>query len=353
MGRNLWTGKGAVTSFNVYQFWPGKSYPFLPYMQPIYPVLAGFLWVFSGYGAVVGFNIFLAAVNVLVLYFLLKQRLGAVWAFCAVLLVACSKNYIFPAIYPWTEHLHLLFLLGALWVYLNVDRSLFLVGLILGASLLVRVAGMYDIFCFLVSLVFFKGLSRSFWKDCLQLGAGVLAVIGPYEIACYALYGKIYPQYLSAAMIYRMSEIKTGAFYQNGFPVLNIFGTQTPLHAALMNMKSHFVQLFLVFGSLAPFGLFALFWGGYDVVKRRERLTTLLYCQAAGLLIFYPVSLYWLGHIESLRYSLIPYLALISLGMIYLKELASGFRLKRFAAGRILALAVVFLSMIGTVNTGT
>jgi hypothetical protein len=68
MGRNLFSGKGPVISYNLYQFWQGKYYPFLPYTHPIFPIVAWLILTWGGVRAVIDFNIVLLAVNCVMLY---------------------------------------------------------------------------------------------------------------------------------------------------------------------------------------------------------------------------------------------------------------------------------------------
>ena len=345
MGRNLFSGKGAVVSYNLYQFWPGRSHPFLPYMQPIFPVMAGLIWSLFDIKAVIGFNIGLFAVNCVLLYKLLRLRADVLTSGLVVLFMGFSPVLINTAIWPWTEQLHLFFLLSAILLYLGYKKSHFWVGAILALSCLVRVAGFYNVFAFGAAILMLQGWSKEACRDYVKIAAGFLTVLLPYEAFCFIRYGIFYPEYLAAAKTYRMAGIAAGAFYSDGFPVLNM-----PLVAGdtLANIRQHLAGFMTAFGIFKFVFVLAPVYVALNFLKTRTPLLIIFFLQGVCTMLFYMGSLSWLPDIETDRYSLIPFIALGSIGFLAIRAILDALfsgKAKRGAPIAFSLAALLFLSL--------
>jgi len=325
IGRNLLSAKGAVTSYNLYQYWPGHYHPSLPYMQPLYAVVAGLIWILFSLKAVIGFNIFLSALNSVLLYKIIRLYQGCLVSFFISFFTAFSIIFTFSAIFPWTEHLHLLFLLAAIFIYLKYERFYFLIGAIFALSCLVRFAGLYSLFAFMAALVMLKGFSKQAFKGYLKITGGFLAVFLAYEAFCYFKYGVFYPEYLNVSTTYRLAELFPGAFYRPETPVLNMPRPSAGLGRILSNTGGHMRDFFGSFRHIKFLLIFLPFYAVYDFVKKRRALTAIFFLQGAMLIVCYSLSLWWLPEVEVDRYSLVPFIALGVVGFIFIKEVLDFF----------------------------
>jgi len=321
MGKNLFTGKGAISSFNLYQFWNGKYHPFLPYMQPIYPIVAGLIWILLNLKAVIGFNILLLGINCIFLYKIFRIKTDYITSFFITLFFVFSQILVLPSIFPWTEHLHLFFLLSIIFLYLRYEKSKFFIGILLGLSCLIRTASFYNVFAFGIALILLNGFSKKSFKEYGTILSGFLISYGLYEIFCYFKYKSFYPEYLICAKTYRAAEIYEGAFYKNSFPVLNMPSLKIEKQIIYANTKKHFIDFIKNFGYMKfVLGIAPLYFI-YDIWKKKTHLVSIFFLQGIFVILGYTLSLYWLPEIESTRYSLIPFITLVSIGLISIREI--------------------------------
>ena len=173
IARRFWMHGSLATGYNPYQFWPGATHPFLPYVQPLYPILVGWTAVLGGIHAMIVANLVLFAAACGLVTALSAHFAGRVTAVLAGLLVGFSSIALSSAMHPWTEPLHLLVLLAAIAAFAHPRAPRVAVGAILGASALIRFAGVYNAFAHVRELVHVLG-----WGALLGLAA-LAALFGP------------------------------------------------------------------------------------------------------------------------------------------------------------------------------
>ena len=346
MGRNLFSGKGAVISYNLNQYWPGKYHPFLPYMQPVYGVIAGLIWLLFGLKTVIGFNIALHAVNCVLLYLILRIFSDRTTSLLIALFMGFSKNLIFPAMAPLTEPLHLLFLLSAILIYLKYRNANFWVGAILALSCLVKASSFYSIFAFAVSVIILKGFSKESFRGLVRLAIGFLAVFLTYELFCYIKYGAFYPQYLAAAKTYKNAETFAGAFYRDNAPVLNMPSVRLGMNSIRANIHGNFTGFIKSFGAVKYAMLPAPLFFIYELIKKRSSLVIIFFVQGFCLLFGYTLLHSWSPIYEFDRFSVISLITLGSVGFLSLKEIInSAFsRMEKRAVLSAAVFAVIFFA---------
>ncbi|MDD4908807.1 MAG: hypothetical protein PHJ00_07085 [Candidatus Omnitrophica bacterium] len=347
MGRNLFTGKGAVTSYNIYQFWPDKYYPFLPYMPPLYPLVAGLLLFLFNLKAVIGFNVLLFSINCSLLYVILRLTSPSWICFLITLFMVFSTSIVNTAMYPWTEQLHLFFVLSVLLIYLKNKKASLGMGIILAVSCLVRAAGLYNFIGFMASLIIIRGFSKEALKEYARVAFGFAGVLFCYGLFCYIRYGVFYPQYLSAAKVYAAIKIFPGAFYNNTLPVLNMPPLNQGFDVVLLNTCKHFIDFIIPFKNLkfmlliVPLGII------YDLIKRKKPLFIVFFCQGAAVILFYAVSFAWYPEpVEVIRYALIPLVMFVSIGFLYIKDILAKLIPNRMKALSPAAFAIIILSFL-------
>ena len=329
VGRNLVSGKGIVSSQNLYQYWKSNYYPFLPYMQPIFPIIAGAIWTFFGLKAVLGFNIMLFALNCVLVYKILRFNNDYLISFLIVIFLGISKNLLWSAIYPWTEQLHLLFLLSIIFIYLRYPSKPFLIGLLMGFSILIRFAGVYNIFAFAIALFILEGFSKVAFKRYFKMALGFLLIFVSYETFCFFRYKTIYPAYIVAATNYGIAKFYAGAYYKDSFPVLNVPDLNLGKDVIFSQMKGHFLSFIKVFDNIKFFIFLTPLLFIFNLFKKRSALIIIFFLQGACLLILYPWTFRIGPEIEALRYSLIPYITLIPLGFLLIRDILTGLSLKK------------------------
>ncbi|MBI5209850.1 MAG: hypothetical protein HY927_07760 [Elusimicrobia bacterium] len=325
IGRNILSGKGAVTSSNFYHFWLAKHHPALPYVPPLYPVFAGVVWKLAGLKGAIGANILLLGANCGLLYAILSRTSGRLAAALAALLVGVTFPVVKTSIYPWTEQLHLLFLLSAFHLHLAGRRKDVLVGVILGASCLVRVASLHNIAAFALSRVVLEGLSREALLRQAKTALGVLAVLLPYEAFCWLAYGIVFPEYPAASKTFTLAGYHPGAYYALAMPVLR--APPIPLETGTIAMRflAHLGSFITAFDT----AVFALVLAPLLLILNRERrrdpvLVTLL-AQGFVPILLFSISFTWRPDVDGPRYLLIPLVAIMSSTLVLTRDLAAGF----------------------------
>ncbi len=329
MGRNLFSGRGAVISYDLNQYWPGRYHPFLPYMHPLYGILAGLVWILFGIKAVIGFNIMLHAANCVLLYLILSLYTDRITGFLIALFMGFSKSMVVPAISPLTEPLHLFVLLGAIFVYLKYDKTELWVGVMLALSCLVRVSGLYSVIAFLAAVLVLKGFSKEALRDHGRLILGLAVILIPYELFCYFRYGAFYPEYLQAAKVYKSAEIYAGAFYKNGIPVLNMPDLKLGMDVIGGNILGNLTGFIKSYGIVKYAMILDPFYFIYDLKKRRSPLVVIFFFQGLSLLLGYTLVHSWSAIYEFDRFSVITILTLGSIGFLSIKEIIDGYILSQ------------------------
>ncbi|MFC1807321.1 hypothetical protein ACFL0T_03015 [Candidatus Omnitrophota bacterium] len=325
MGRNLFTGKGAVISYNINQYWPGKYYPFLPYMQPVYGIVAGLVWMLFGLQGVITFNMLTLAGNSVLLYKIVRLYSDSFTSFLIGLFIGLSHVLIFPAISPLTEQLNLFFLLLALFVYLRYEKAAVWTGLILAVSCLTRIASFYNVAAFILSILIIKRFSKEALKELMRFLLGFLAVFLTYEIFCFLRYGVFYPEYLKAAKIYKSAEIYPGAFYKDAIPTLNMPDIKVGSEGVFANIWVSLTGFFEIFDMLKFVYILAPGYLIYDFIKkRRTPILVLLFLNGFAVIGGYTLAHTWSKIYEFSRFSVIPFTMLGALGFLSLKAIFSG-----------------------------
>ncbi len=315
MGINLFSGRGAVTTYNLYQYWPGTQHPFPAYMQPGYPILAGLLYKLDGIRGVTSFNLLLNAVNGGLLYLLSRRALGRTTALLAALYVSFHPNLLYTAIHPWTEPLHTATLLAALMLFLNDRISRVWVGVLLGIGCLVRFAGVYNAAALFVAVAVLHGFRRRTFAECAGMAAGFLAVMVPYELFCLVRYGAIYPEYLAAAKRYTIAMNEGGAVYRDALPVLGVSGIPSPgLREMAGHFTNHVTALLRTMGPTAWLGGAAVAGTAWRRAGARDPFLVATTCVGVLSILAYAASLAWNRGIEQDRYSVLPIAMLVPAG---------------------------------------
>lgn len=324
MGRNLFSKKGAVISYNLYQFYPGRYYPFLPYMQFGYAIVAGLIWSLFNLKAVIGFNILLLAVNCILIYkILLIVTAHYTSSFLIALFMGLSRNLVYSSIFPWTEHLHLFLLLLVIFIFLRYDKDYLLQGALLAVSCFIRISGLYNVLAFGIALVVLKGFSKKTLKIYIKLASGFITVFLLYEIFCYIKYGVFYPQYLSASVTYRASEIYPGAFYKKELPILNMPPLKQFAKAVFPKFFFlHILNFINTFGFMKFLFILTPLYAINDSLRRKPTpAVVILFFQGLFVIIGYSLSLWWLPEIETFRHSLIPFIGFGLIAFLSMKEI--------------------------------
>jgi hypothetical protein len=337
-GKNIFSGKGPVCSFNFYNYWPGKYYPLLPYTHPIYPLIAGFIWIFYGLKAVIDFNIFLLAVNSVLLFIMIRLKVkDRISAFLIVMIISFSKNMIFPSIYPWSEELHLTFILIGLLVYLKYN-NIALASAIFTFGVFIRVAGLANLLALIPIVLLLRKKPDAAIKDIRAIAIIALIFIIPYEAFCFLKYGFLWPQYSMATMIWANSVRVGTELYSYATPTMDMDRVLINLENILGSIHNNFAMLIKSIGFLLPFFILSILAFAYGQIKKNvDKFYIVIMTQGIVVLFTNYLSpqnvVNPTNFLDALRYSMMP-VALVSvaaLSYIYEKledenqDMARGF----------------------------
>ncbi|MFA5039785.1 MAG: hypothetical protein WC732_08940 [Candidatus Omnitrophota bacterium] len=332
MARNLLEGRGLVCSYNVYQFWPGPYYPGWPFMQPLFPLLIAVIWFFTpSLHAVSLANVFLSGINVLLLYAIVMRLYDdSKVAFWSALLASVMWPMRLTSVQPWTEQMHLLFLLLAILVLMRAAGSssppgkiqkwhFFAAGVLIASSVLVRVSGVFVLFLWPVAWFFCEGAGRQTWKKTLWFLAGFSAVFIPYEIFCFWRFHLFYPEYPQAAKDFTIAA-QSGCFYDFLKPVLRVPSVFAPHFSwrSLSVMAGHVLKFGETLRQDWPLLLIVvLAFKSVKVLRERKGGEVLLWLTAVGHVLFFSLSFWWLDprRLEAHRYLLVPLTLLMPLAV--------------------------------------
>lgn len=261
--------------------------------------------------------------------------------------MAFSVSLVNAALYPWTEQLHLFFILLVLFIYLKNKKASFSLGVILAISCLVRVAGLVNFGAFMLALFIIKGFSQEAFKEYARLALGFLGILLCYELFCYIKYGVFFPQYLGPAKVYIGVKIFPGAFYNNTLPVLNMPPLKQGFEIIILNTYKHVIDFIISFKNIKFMLVFVPICALYDLIKRKEPLLILFFCQGAVIILSCLYSSSWYPEpIDAQRYSLIPIITIGSIGFLYIREIFVKLAPKRIKFLPPAVFAVIILSFL-------
>jgi hypothetical protein len=297
IARNLISGKGLTISCNIYQYWKdGVYYPALIYMQFLFSILiAPVFFIFKTAESVNVFNVMISAVNTVLMYRLLIGWNKFSIAFWSAVLIGTSSQMLYTSMFPWTEQVHLLFLLLSLSFIVSGlqeqnNKKIILAGMLMGANCLIRAANFYAILSFAASTLLLKRPIRESLKKAALFVAAVTLFLACYQAFCFLKYGRFYPEYLKSAMSFRLGELLPGAYYEASRPVLRIseLSEADKLRLFAENFFPHIVdfinKLGLISFFIVPIGVLTFY--------RRRIEEVFLFVLGISTILCYSLSLY-------------------------------------------------------------
>lgn len=311
IARNLLENRGFVCSYNVYQYWPGAYYPAWTFMQPLFPLLAAAVWFFvPSVHSVMILNVFICGLNVILLYLIVQKLYDEKLAFWSALLVSVMYPVRMTAVMPWTEHLHLLFFLLAIIALSKngVFRPCFVAGILIGASVLVRVSGFFFVFILAAAFLVTERSRSSLVKKLSFFCAGFLLVMAPYEAFCLLRYDLFYPEYPIAAKNFTLAAI-SGGEYSSLRPVLTAKIMPDFSFSSLTQVLKNVFMFAAAFIKDWPLILIVtLAYRSIKILSRKVFLEILLLFLGIGHIALFSFSFWWLPEnlLETHRYLLIP-----------------------------------------------
>lgn len=354
--RNIISGKGIVTSYNLYQYWPGNIYyPALPYMQFLFSIIiTPVYYIFRTIESVSVFNVFIAGLNSVLLYIFLSRYYRKNLAFWAAFLVGIAPQMQFTSIFPWTEQMHICFLIAGLMMAISgiekgSNSRLFSSGVMMCLGYFVRVANLYAVAAFLISFWFLRKNYKGMLNKAAIFTAGFMAVLIPFQAFCLIKYKVFYPEYPSISVVYRLSKLIPGAYYSHIKPVLRILPLNPTykIHLFLKYFMPHITDFLINLGLIVFFVIPLAIW----VFRRRRIVEVFLFTLSITTIIFYVLTFYWLPVVEIFRYSLIPVISLLPLVLIMAWEVKTIFKkeyLNRLFGNWVFILIVSILAFVYT-----
>jgi len=315
MGKNFFEGRGFVITYNFSHFWKTLSYPAALFIHPLYSFFAGFVFfLFKSLKMVTFLNIFIAYLNLILIFYLFPFSKRVRYFIC--ILASFNYTFFYTSLFPWTEQLHLSFLLVSFYFLKKFSQKRysylpFIIGVIMGIATLVRVANVFNIVGYILIFLFFFSPKL---KNIFLFILGVTVIMLPYELFCFLNYGEFYPQYLKApfghAIIY-------GGYYTEDVHPLHsnlkltllgfiyiLFATSLPKIKTFFSILHEYLGGFLWLGGI----------GIYEFFRRKKTFPSeviSVFLVGAVNLIFYSFSLWWDPNIEYYRYIIIPYITFL------------------------------------------
>lgn len=340
-------GRGLVTSFNVYQYWPGIFYPVLPFIHSgLSLVLAAIYFIFPTVKALIMSNFLVAFLNSYLIFLIAKKLYqDRVIAYWAAFLIAATVSMEITVLRVLTEQFSLLVLLTAVWLFVSDEhlsrKKLNLIGLLLGAGVFIRSASIIYPLAFALALLLGKREGSGRAKEVFTIFAWPLAIIAGYELFIYLRFNTFFPQYPEAFKNYYLAVTTGGQFFSKA-PVVQPDAAVLNMNYFFMNISEMSRVVFCILRALVLFSFFRFF----NILKERNKGELLLFwlfvLQASSTLIFYTYMR--IGEFQWTRFLLLPVIALVVFGIKALKDFSQKFfpRAKFFFFHSFLA--IVFLS---------
>jgi len=346
IAENIAAHKGFVVTFDLYQFFTAHEHPLWPFLHPVYPLLCALVFILhGGIEQVIRLNIFILGINAALVFYLISRycpsRLNLLFLFCLVF----SFNFFYTSIFPWTEQLHLMFFLITFILFLRFpDRlaGLLSVGALNGFLFLIRVSHVYSLPAYLLVLGLSGGEFRERLRNVLVFLAGFLAVLGPYQLFNWLVFHSLYPEYLKPAADYTLARVSHLSGYRPGHAgMYNPSGFQFA-----MSHIGYFCNH--VKGLCGSFVFFLIPVAAYLSLLRHKAQGSFFVlnclCQSACIVLGYSYSFSWNPNLETLRYSLIPFVLIMLAGWFCFYELffIAGSGPRRMFVVAILTILVFF-----------
>lgn len=336
-----------MTSFNVYQYWPGIFYPVLPFIHAgLSLVLAAIYLFFPSVKALIMSNFLVAFLNSYLIFLIAKKlyqnRAIAYWA---AFLIAATVSMEITVLRILTEQLSLLVILTAIWVFIGDEglsrKKLNLTGFLLAIGVFIRSASIIYPLAFVLALLLGKGGSKNKAKEAFLILAWPLAIIAGYEFFIYLRFNTFFPQYPQAFKNYYLAVTTGGQFFPQT-PVVRPVVADLNINYSSVNITEMGRVVFCILRALIIFSFFRFF----NILKEKNRgellLFWLLVLQVSSTIFFYPYMR--IGEFQWTRFLLLPVIALVVFGIKALKDFSQKFfpRAKFFFFHSFLS--VIFLS---------
>ena len=190
-GKRLIIEKQAVLCFDIYQSTPDKCMPSLPYIPPLWPIIAGLLFFIGGLKAVSIFNIIIVISSAILLFKIARRILPTIWALASVILAYTTMPILLISTYPWTESLSLLLLNLLIYVLIALypdipKKNICIAAIINGLIFLTR--PQYFSPATLIGIILSDKQNR------IKFVISSLILPITYELFCITKYRQIYPQ---------------------------------------------------------------------------------------------------------------------------------------------------------------
>jgi len=333
IGENIVSHKGFVVSYNLYQSFTSLYRPIWPYMQSLYPLLCALVFKFhGGLEQVIKVNIFILGLNSALAFYIIQRFIPSRLNVFFLIWLAFSFNFYVSAFFAWTEEFHLFLFLISFVLFLRFPqnpRILGWVGVFNGVLFLVRVAQVYSILAYLLIICVTEDNVQEKLRNILNFSAGILAVVVPFQIFNWVAYHSLYPQYIKPAADYTLARISNLSTYRPGH-----VGIDNPIgfRFSVENCWYFYQHMMEFYNRIYLFLIPLLAYLSLPHQKKEGHFFVInCLCQSVFIITFYSYNFSWNTSIDSLRYSLIPYVLIAMAGWYALYQLfyASQIRWKK------------------------
>ncbi len=277
MGKHIINGD-VFFGFDLYYTSPEKFFPALPFVPPVWPILAGVSFSIGGLLGVGFLNFLFVLLSALVFFEIAKAYLPDKYALMSVLFAYLSMPLAVISIYPWTEGISLFLLSLFLYVVLRgrENAGLF-AGLLSGLMFLTRIQYVFPML--VISLFLTEKERKGFWIV-------FLSCVVLYELFCVFLFHMPYP------MIY---------IHPTNYPLAlqgSALSIAETLKKQAITITKNALRLLI-----DPLRLL-FFFGFFMAIKRADKKTRRLLWAIMALVLTYPVLFALLRVKEGILYVL-------------------------------------------------
>ncbi len=355
IAKNIAQGRGLVTSFNYYCYWPGIFFPALKFVHIGFPLfLSPYFLFFKSIEPLFFLNFIIGFINSVLIYKIVKRLYGdKTLAFWSVILVASTVSWQLTVFRILTEPLSLFFVLLSLWLFFPclevrptndiLKKNTLLIGGLLSLSFFVRSAALFIPLVFFFSYVFSQKSGKIKVAQSLPFLILPYGVIFIYGIMVFLKFHSFPLQYPLAFKNFYLATYSCGGGFSPNAPVCRPACLEL---AIFKNISNNFLTeakiLFCMLRLLLLFSIFKVI----KIFMKREPVEFIFAGLSACQILITPFLYFYvsLSEFEWTRFLLMPMIFLMILGIKGFREFCSNYFPKTKNILFISVLSIILLS---------
>jgi len=358
IAKNIAQGRGFVTSFNYYCYWPGIFFPAQAFVFIGFPLfLSPYFLFFKSIEPLFFLNFVICFFNAWLIYKIVKRLYkDKVFSFWSVVLIASTVSWQLTVFRILTEPLSLFFVLCGLWLFFScvedsltdhvLKRNISLIGILLALSIFVRSAALFIPLVFFLSYVLSSKsgkIRRSYSLPFLILPFGIVLI---YGVIIFLKFHMFPVQYPLAFKNFYLATYSCGGGFFTGTPVCRPACLELAIFKNIVN--NFMIEAKVLFCLLRLLLLFSILKVIKIFIERKP--VELILAGLSVLQILLTPFLYFyvsLNEFEGTRFLFLPVIFLMILGIKGFHEFCTNYFPK---TKKILFLSVLFIILVSNFN---